>query len=51
MLKIAHVTEIKSISGLPAPVIKVTEEAVTILDDEYGADREVQDIGVRLDLF
>lgn len=41
MLKIAHVRDMKSISGLPAPVVKVIEEAVTILDDEYGADRDV----------
>lgn len=31
MLKIAHVSEIKSISGLPNQVIKIIEEAVTIL--------------------
>lgn len=41
MLKIVHVREIQSITGLSAQVKKVIWEAVAILDDEYGADRNV----------
>ena len=41
MKKIAHVRELEVITDLPAQVIKVIEEAVTILDTEYGEDRDV----------
>lgn len=41
MIKIAHVREIKSIRRIPSQVIKVIEEAVTILDAEYGENRDV----------
>lgn len=41
MIKIAHVRELNLISGLPAPVVKVVEEVVTILDNEYGESRDV----------
>ena len=41
MLKIAYVDQLESINGLPAEVMTVIREAVTILDNEYGADRAV----------
>ncbi|MBP1616055.1 MAG: hypothetical protein H6Q13_3503 [Bacteroidetes bacterium] len=41
MLKIAHVYQLKSISGLPAEVINTIHEAVSILDNEYGEDRHI----------
>jgi len=39
--KIAHVREVETISGLSTPVIDVIEEAVTILENEYGADQNL----------
>lgn len=41
MLKIAHAHQLTSINGLPAEVMPVICEAVTILDNEYGNDRNV----------
>lgn len=41
MLKIAYAHQLESISGLPAEVMNTIREAVTILDKEYGADRDV----------
>ncbi len=41
MIKIAHVHQLTSINGLPAEVMLVICEAVTILDNEYGKDRNV----------
>lgn len=41
MIKIAHVRELESINKLPAPVINVVEDVVTILDNEYGEGRDV----------
>lgn len=41
MIKIAHAHQLASIRGLPAEVMPVICEAVTILDNEYGEDRDV----------
>jgi len=41
MIKIAHVRDLELICKLPAPVIKVVEDVVTILDNEYGESRDV----------
>lgn len=41
MLKIAHVLQLTSIRGLPAEVINTIHEAVIILDNEYGEDRDI----------
>ena len=41
MIKIAHVRELELICKLPAPVINVVEDVVTILDNEYGESRDV----------
>lgn len=42
MLKIAHVSEVQGLT-LPAEVVAVIREAVTILDTEYGENREADD--------
>lgn len=41
MIKIAHVRDLNLMSRLPAPVLKVVEDVVTILDKEYGEGRDV----------
>ncbi|SDF57535.1 hypothetical protein [Sporomusa acidovorans] len=41
MLKIAHAHQLASINDLPAEVMTVIREAVTILDNEYGESRDV----------
>ncbi len=41
MIKIAHVHQLASINDLPAEVMTVIRAAVTILDNEYGEDRDV----------
>ena len=41
MIKIAHVQQLASIRGLPAEVMNTIREAVSILDNEYGDDRDV----------
>lgn len=42
MLKIAHLREVQGLA-LPAEVVAVIREAVTILDAEYGENREADD--------
>lgn len=45
MLKIAHLKEVQGLT-LPAEVVAVIREAVTILDAEYGENREADyDLG------
>lgn len=41
MKKIAYVRELTGLTGLPVELINVIREAVTILDAEYGENREV----------
>jgi hypothetical protein len=41
MIKIAHVHQLASLRSLPAEVMNTIHEAVTILDNEYGEDRDV----------
>ena len=41
MIKIAHVREVEALRGLPSEVVNVIREAVTILDTEYGKNRDV----------
>ncbi len=41
MKKIAHVDEVKELKDLPIEIINVIQDAVTILDREYGEDRDV----------
>lgn len=41
MLKIAHIHQLASSNGLPAEVMSTILEAVTILDNEYGEDRDM----------
>lgn len=40
MIKVAHVEEVKSLK-LPQEVVRVIKEIATILDTEYGKDRDV----------
>lgn len=40
MFKISHVYEIQQVSGIPKEVTAIAESIVTILDREYGADRD-----------
>jgi len=39
MVKIAHVSEVEALKGLPREVVNVIMDAVTILDTEYGEIR------------
>lgn len=41
MIKIAHVHQLALTRGLPAEVMSAISEAVTILDNEYGENRDV----------
>lgn len=41
MRKIAHVRELTGVSDLPVEVVDVIRDAVTILDGEYGENRDV----------
>lgn len=41
MLKIAHMHQLASSNDLPAELMNTIREAVTVLDDEYGEDRDV----------
>lgn len=41
MIKIAHVKEVEVLKGLPSEVIDVIRDAVTILDTEYGENRDI----------
>lgn len=45
MLKISHVKEVAGLQQLPQEVITVIRDAVTILDEEYGEDREESGYG------
>lgn len=42
MRKIAHIWELEKMTGLPVAVVNVIREAVTILDAEYGENRDVE---------
>lgn len=44
MLKISHVKEVAGLQ-LPQEIISVIRDAVTILDEEYGEDREESGYG------
>lgn len=41
MIKIAHIHQLASIRGLPDEVMNAIHEAVSILDNEYGVNRDV----------
>lgn len=41
MKKLAHVDEVKELKDLPVEIINVIQDAVTILDREYGEDRDI----------
>lgn len=41
MIKIAHVREVQMAKDYPKEVVKVIQEIATILDNEYGENRDV----------
>lgn len=41
MIKIANVYQVEAINNLPAELVQAILENVTILDNEYGEEREV----------
>lgn len=45
MIKIGYLKEINKVNHLPKEVIEVTKKILTILDNEYGANRNLDDDG------
>lgn len=45
MIKISYTNELESINHLPLEVINVVSEIVTILDENYGEERNANDDG------
>lgn len=41
MKKIDHVWEVEALRRLPSEIVNVIRDAVTVLDTEYGENREV----------
>ena len=45
MNKVAHVRDMERIAGMPVEVQEVIQAAVSILDENYGADRDADSLG------